>query len=465
MTERPDGEAADDAAGGTPDDPAGGTSDAPEAPAEKAGEAAGEGGAGAPGDEALSTLLDSHLRPLLDAARVPAVAAAAIRGDDEALLAIGLSRRGCPDPVDTTTAFQIGSISTTYTTLLLAEMAESGEVGYADPIDVHLPPAARPHRHGPVTADPPETQPITLIELATHSGGLPRLPRNLFPRALLRWRSDPYGGYTRDDLYRATAGLRLTPAADRVPRYSTFGVGLLGQLLADTAGVPYPWLLADRILRPLRMTDTYAPIRPSTSPYGGGRGAAPDRGPGIRGGPSGGGPSGGRRSGGRPSGGRPSGGASAESESGRAGRAAEMASGHRRGRPVAPWTFDALAGAGAVRSSAADMCRYLRAHLYPRSVPGPLGRALAVTHTPRHHLSGRAGGGAASVTLGWNHRAVRGHDLLWHTGATGGFTAFAGFSPTAGTGVVVLVNAAVGREQPVIRAARRLFRAATFGDP
>ncbi|MFC3998033.1 serine hydrolase domain-containing protein [Nocardiopsis sediminis] len=367
-----------------------------------------------PAADRLSDLIDVHARPLVTEGVAPAVGAALIRGDDEAVLAIGRCGGDDGPPADGRTVFEVGSLSKTFTALLLAVMAAQGDVAPADPLDAYLPPGAAPRRSGP---------PATLTDLATHTSGLPRLPRNLFPRAAARWLSDPYARYSRDDLYRATGRARLKRSDPPVPRYSTFGTGLLGQVLADSAGTGYPALLADRVLAPLGMRDSDGGAPPGAGAAGG----APD--PGPQGGP---------------------------------GRSEAV--GHRRGRPVGPWHFDALAGAGAVRCTPADMLLYLRAHLDPAAIGGALPEAVAAVRRSYHPLGGKAGAKGTTIGLAWNQRATRGHTLYWHTGATGGFTAFAGFSPTAGAGVAVLANATPVRGQPVLRAARRLFRAAVFPD-
>ncbi|CAM3665404.1 hypothetical protein GCM10009799_38190 [Nocardiopsis rhodophaea] len=347
----------------------------------------------------LSTLLDTHMRPLLAEKRVPAVAVAAIRGQQEAVRAVGFQRRGLPDLVDPYTTFETGSVTKTFTALLLAEMVANGDVDYNDPIDTYLPPYARPRRG---------ERPITLLNLATHTAGLSRLPRNLFPGAVTHWLSDPYARYSRDDLHRATARVRPLPAAPPPPRYSTFGIGLLGQLLADAAGTSYPELLAERITGRLGMDDSGAP-------------------PAIA-------------------------------------AATRSATGHRRGRPVSPWHFDALAGAGAARSTANDLLIYLRAHLRPEMIKPPLADALRAVRVPHRPMAGRAGAAGTSMCLVWNHRVIGEQTLLWHTGGTGGFTAFIGFSPSADAAVAVLANATPTSRQPTVRTARRLFHAVLFPD-
>jgi CubicO group peptidase (beta-lactamase class C family) len=97
---------------------------------------------------------------------------------------------------------------------------------------------------------------------------------------------------------------------------------------------------------------------------------------------------------------------------------------------VPGWTFPALPGAGAVRSTVPDLLRFLDVNL-GRGEAG-LVRALKLTHVPRAQARGRSGG------LGWNVSDVGGKTLVWCSAVTGGYAGFIGFSPEADTGVVVL---------------------------
>jgi CubicO group peptidase (beta-lactamase class C family) len=115
-----------------------------------------------------------------------------------------------------------------------------------------------------------------------------------------------------------------------------------------------------------------------------------------------------------------------------------FAQGHsRRGRPVPHWDLPVLAGAGALRSTVADLLAFLRLQLGEGQPP--LVRAAALTHATRS----RHRGGLA-VGLGWTRLPLLGteHELLFHNGGTGGFRSFAGFVPATHTAVVVLSNSA-----------------------
>ena len=93
-----------------------------------------------------------------------------------------------------------------------------------------------------------------------------------------------------------------------------------------------------------------------------------------------------------------------------------------------------LAGAGALRSTVADLLRFLEAQL--GGAPEPLAEAIRTTHEPRARF------GAFEVGLGWLMLPVRGqpYKVLWHDGGTGGFRSVAGFVAEVGTAVVVLAN-------------------------
>lgn len=100
---------------------------------------------------------------------------------------------------------------------------------------------------------------------------------------------------------------------------------------------------------------------------------------------------------------------------------------------VPAWNFDVLAGAGALRSSAADLLTWLEAQL--DTVDGPLARAVAMARTPRTPASG-----GSRIALGWIVGGSPAHPIWWHNGGTGGFRSFAAFDPSRKAAIVVLSN-------------------------
>lgn len=181
------------------------------------------------------------LEPLLSAVPdAPGTAVAARRGDQELLLVAGLTERGGSLPIRPDTRFEVGSLTKTFTALLLAEMAARGDVRYDDPVDRYLPVSGRG---------------ITLEHLATHTSGLPRLPPGLLRVALRSWYTNPYRDYGPDQVLAAMNRTRRRPPGGKA-HYSNFAVGLLGHALAAAAGLPYEDLLTERVLRPLNLSDT-----------------------------------------------------------------------------------------------------------------------------------------------------------------------------------------------------------------
>jgi D-alanyl-D-alanine-carboxypeptidase/D-alanyl-D-alanine-endopeptidase len=129
-----------------------------------------------------------------------------------------------------------------------------------------------------------------------------------------------------------------------------------------------------------------------------------------------------------------------------------FAQGHsRRGTPVPHWDFDALAPAGAARSTVADLLAFLAAQLDPAS--SPLSASVELTQRPRAHYAGRM-----SIGLGWHVLEPDGelHPVHFHNGATGGFRSFAGFVRHTRTAVVVLADSARDVETIALRLLRTI---------
>jgi D-alanyl-D-alanine-carboxypeptidase/D-alanyl-D-alanine-endopeptidase len=227
---------------------------------------------------------------------------------------------------------------------------------------------------------PVRGRPLTLADLATQTSGLPRLPRGLI-RMSLRDRKNPYARFGVRHLERAIRTARLRSDPGKKLHYSNFGFGLLGHVLGLRAGLDFERLVRERVCDAAGLVDTRISVPAHDLP--------------------------------------------------------RFADGHdRRGRPVPHWQLPALAGAGALRSTVADLLRFLDLQLEPP--PTRLGRPARATQEPRVRR-GRMWQG-----LGWVSLPLRGrpHRMLWHNGGTGGFRSFVGFVPETRTGVVVLSNCA-----------------------
>jgi serine-type D-Ala-D-Ala carboxypeptidase/endopeptidase len=160
------------------------------------------------------------------------------------VVAYGNLDEGDKRPLNGDTIFEIGSITKVFTSLLLADMVQRGEVALTDPVSKYLPAGVKlPERGG---------RQITLQDLATHTSGLPRLPSNLSPKDP----SNPYADYSVEQLYQFLSGYQLTRDIGAQYEYSNLGGGLLGHVLARRAGMDYETLVRTRICEPLGMKST-----------------------------------------------------------------------------------------------------------------------------------------------------------------------------------------------------------------
>ena len=308
--------------------------------------------------------LPDLLRDVVDRAapRHVGLAVGVLRGNVAAVHGTGVVAEGGPAP-DAGTSFQIGSVTKTVTALALADAVVRGDVDLGTPLTATCP--------GTPASEPP----VELRHLGAHTAGLPRLPPGLW-RTALRHRDDPYQGFTDADLEAALARTRLRGHPGERYRYSNFGFGLLGAALARHTGLPYPTLVARRVLEPLGLTATGV-VTP-----------------------------------------------------------AERATGHaRRGRPTTDWDMGALLGAGALWSTVDDLLRLLGAHLRPDGTP--LEEALRLVQQPQLRV---AAGLEIALAWHRTPIGRSGPRAIWHNGGTGGFRSFVGFVPETGAAVAVLSN-------------------------
>ncbi len=273
---------------------------------------------------------------------------------------------------DEHTVFEIGSITKVFTAILLADMAEKGELALDDPIQDHLPDG--------VTAPTRNGQDITLAHLSMHTSALPRLPGNMAPANP----NNPYADYTAEQLYDFLGGYTLTRDIGAQYEYSNLAVGLLGQLLARRAGMDYEGLVKARLTDALGMAETGITLTPAMQQ--------------------------------------------------------RLATGHSSGVEVENWDIPTLAGAGALRSTAHDMLRFLAANMGLDETP--LYTAMQTTHQTRVENTPIG----MEVGLGWHIRKSDDATTIWHNGGTGGYRTFAGFVQGGNKGVVVLTNSTRGAD-------------------
>jgi CubicO group peptidase (beta-lactamase class C family) len=261
------------------------------------------------------------------------------------------------------TIYEIGSITKTFTATVLAQMVAEGKVSLADPISKYLPKDL---------VSWPADNPITLLDLATHKSGLPRIPENM-TASYFKNIQNPYLHYSVEELYEFLKKYKPIPIASRKVSYSNLGMGLLGHILTlIEQEKTFEDLVRKRIFAPLKMSNSFI-----------------------------------------------------EDKEGR------LIQGHDdKGKVTSQWDLPTLAGAGAIRSNTADMVRYgvaqMHEDLYSKGA-----------HEPREDYDDKQ-----KIGLAWmlTHDPVGDFEIVWHTGGTGGFRSFLGFSKEKEILVVILNN-------------------------
>jgi CubicO group peptidase (beta-lactamase class C family) len=354
------------------------------------------------GSSSLATFLREPCADFVRTGKAVGLVAAIVDGDETCLMGIGRTSLIAGRPVNGDTLFEIGSITKTFTGLLLATEIQRGRLGLERPIGTLLPSTLLPSE---------AVSNITLRQLVTHSSGLPRLPGNAASMwrgalAMLLYGGDPYAGLTEKDYLRALQGAALEFEPGSRSSYSNFGAALLGWMIARQAGRDYEEMALAEICGPLRMKNTAINLT-----------------------------------------------AQQEENLATGYRAVEklgaIVVGLRSNLWTSPRDFE---GAGGLRSSGADMLAYLRAQMRPKN--SPLAASLRQSHEPLFPM-----GRDRAIAMGWIVSTFKGAEgpIFWHNGGTGGFRSFIGFDESGQHGILILSNSSESVDAIALKILRNLI--------
>ena len=264
--------------------------------------------------------------------------------------------------------FEIGSISKVFTGLLLSEAVEEKKLRLDSSLKELL--------GGRFKFADPKVGEITLLQLSTHTSGLPRLPDNMGPDPDSA--EDPYGDYDRKKMESFLSKVKLEGKPPYPASYSNYGVGLLGELLGEAYGKSWDALVKEKITGPLGMKDTM--VVPGKDQRK--RLAPPYKG---------------------------------------------KEAGHS-------WTFEAFAGAGALRSTAADLLVFGEALAEPEGTPMAAAiKGMLEVRAPYDDMGTQIGLG---IIIG----KLDGEREYLHSGGTGGYRSVLQVIPAKKSVRVVLIN-------------------------
>jgi CubicO group peptidase (beta-lactamase class C family) len=144
-------------------------------------------------------------------------------------------------PVDSATVFRIASMTKSFTAVAILQLRDAVLLSLDDPAERYVPELAGLRYPA---ADAPK---ITIRHLLSHSAGFPE--------------DNPWGDQqladTDDEMSALMrAGIPFSTAPGTSYEYSNFGFAILGRIVANVSGMPYPRYITERVLRPLGMTST-----------------------------------------------------------------------------------------------------------------------------------------------------------------------------------------------------------------
>lgn len=283
-------------------------------------------------------------------------------------------------PITPDTLFALGSLSKGITAEVITLLVNEGRLHWDDTLDTLLPPGTL------LSAD---AKKITLLQLVTHTSGLPRQPMNLLSLehlvSYLRDGENFYQDLDSDGVlnYLSTFNAPLT----HEPRYSNIGYAVLGYILKYKTGQSIETLSAQKIFQPLEMDN--ASFDPESLR------AFPQR---------------------------------------ALGHAGDQPKFIARGALTPDWQFsNNMVGAASLYSDARDLIEYTRAH-FSATGNAALDKAftdVAVDYFPRKK---------EAANIAWITDTYGQQKITYQVGYIGGYSSYIGFDKEHQNAVVVLQN-------------------------
>lgn len=358
--------------------------------------------------ENIETDMAELAKPLVDQGKTPGIVVGVLLPDGQMrFFGYGTTdeQQGVTPGPDT--IFAMGSLSKGFLGAMTAELVNDGTLSWDDTLGELLPPDA------PLS---PDAKRITLLQLATHTSGLPRQPITFQTcRYFLQYLftgANFYRHFERDYVLDYLSDFKAP--SHHEPNYSNIGYGLLGMVIERRTGQSLEALLDQKIVHGLGLKNT---------------GYIPTALPGY-----------------------------ATRAHGHAGDQPKFVP---RGAPVPDWEFTSfMKGSAGLYSSARDMLTFASAHLNGQE--GAFKTALIDTLKARQQRPKEA------PAIAWLIDDIDGQRITYQVGFVAGFTSYIGLNVDQRTAVVVLQNSfnwkdSVGQKLLIRMAHARSIKLATGG--
>ncbi|HLN23519.1 MAG TPA: serine hydrolase domain-containing protein [Patescibacteria group bacterium] len=328
----------------------------------------------------LQAEVDALARPMVDSGHTPGVAIGVMLPDgSQHFYGYGLADQGNGLTPDGDTLFAIGSLSKEYLAAVTALVVDEGVLSWDDTLEKLLPPG---------TKLSPDAAKITLLQLATHTSGLPRqpmTPQTLRYFAEYLWDGESFYRHF-DTQYTLDYLADFSTSSQGVPQYSNIGYGLIGYILELHTGKTVDALLAEKITGPLGLHCT---------------GYEPDSLP-----------------------------CNATRARGYAGDQPKFI---KRGHPTPDWQFTHLMrGSAGLHSTARDLLTFASAHMK--------GQDTRFNGVLASNLRVRVPQAKEAAAVAWVVDDIGGEIITYQIGIVAGYTSYVGIDLAHHTAVVVLQN-------------------------
>ncbi len=330
----------------------------------------------------LQQQIDTLANALIDRHQTPGVVVALLTADRQRhIYSYGVTGGEQSTPINGDTLFAVGSITKGFTAESLALLVARGELHWDDTLGKLI---------GDKVWLSEDAQQITLLQLATHTAGLPRQNTDIeMLNKLTRYlfTGDPFYQELDNGEFLDYLGEFKKPAHTSVV-YSNLGYAILDFVISLHSLRTPQDIASQHIIAPLRLQHSgYTPRDLPGYPL-------------------------------------------------RArGHAGDQPKFVRRGEQVPDWEFTGyMVGAAGLWSSASDLLTYLSAHLYG-SGDATLDRAFAdATHVRVQPAEGDAS------ALAWLSNRLNGQTILYQSGFIGGYSSYIGMDIQHKNAIVVLQN-------------------------
>lgn len=326
----------------------------------------------------------------------------------DTFFAYGETEKGNGIKPDQASVFEIGEVSSIFTTSLLSVLASDNSLDLNDPVQAYFPatvnipvyteiicePIETPHyqNENPIHtayycfADPSyHPKQMLLCDLGTNTSGLPAYP---LKRGSGKKAVNAYSNFSLSDLYAFINNYQAGYPTGLHYEFSPLGIAMLGNGLAWKYNTAYESLLREKILDPLQLQNTFLD-KPASS-------------------------------------------------------TATVLQGYdKNGKQAVAASFGALSPALGLRSNANDLATFLKTNLHLTDSPFQL--AVANTANPRVAITDNKKLQGSYAGLGWMISPIPGNTtvrMTWQKGKTYGFAAYIGFIGEQQQGIVLLSNVA-----------------------